>query len=496
MADNNVSIKQVSTGVTHEIHNVQVGTDGSIPIVDQVVQVSVLPALPAGSNALGSVTISNLPGTQPVSGTVAATQSGAWTNTVTQATGTNLHVVVDSAPTTAVTGTFWQATQPVSAAALPLPTGAATAAKQPALGTAGSASTDVITVQGIAGGTAQLVSGTFFQSTQPVSGTVAIGAGAAAIGSVSVSNFPATQPVSGTVTANIGTTGSLALDTTLTGGTQKAQLIGATGNVAVIDSNGNQQIKGSFIELTGSSSTTGTNIIASTDVSAYKFVSVQTTGTWTGVVNIQFCNDGLTFASANFNGGTSAQITANGLFYVPVLGRYMQIRATTVSSGTVNVIAELYTIAPVTVSNGALSVLASQSGTWTVGLSAGSTVQPGNTPNTTPWLVNSLLNPTGTLLNTYSVHLTSNATTTPTASTAYISSVAISSEVGGTTSTVTIQDKQGTPLKLINGFSTTALTTTPTVVNFQTPVKMVSGIDVITAGAVAATIDVWINYYQ
>lgn len=34
--------------------------------------------------------------------------------TATQATGTNLHVVVDSAPTTAVTGTFFQATQPVS----------------------------------------------------------------------------------------------------------------------------------------------------------------------------------------------------------------------------------------------------------------------------------------------------------------------------------------------------------------------------------------------
>jgi uncharacterized protein YfaP (DUF2135 family) len=38
----------------------------------------------------------------------------------------------------------------VDAASLPLPTGAATAAKQPALGTAGSASTDVITIQGVA----------------------------------------------------------------------------------------------------------------------------------------------------------------------------------------------------------------------------------------------------------------------------------------------------------------------------------------------------------
>lgn len=49
----------------------------------------------------GTVTIS---GTSPVSGTVTAVQP----------TGTNLHVVVDSAPTTAVTGTFFQATQPVS----------------------------------------------------------------------------------------------------------------------------------------------------------------------------------------------------------------------------------------------------------------------------------------------------------------------------------------------------------------------------------------------
>lgn len=31
-----------------------------------------------------------------------------------QPTGSNLHVVVDTAPTTAVTGTFWQATQPIS----------------------------------------------------------------------------------------------------------------------------------------------------------------------------------------------------------------------------------------------------------------------------------------------------------------------------------------------------------------------------------------------
>lgn len=48
-------------------------------------------------------------------------------------------------------------TQPVSAASLPLPSGASTAAKQPALGTAGSASADVLSIQGIAGMTKILV---------------------------------------------------------------------------------------------------------------------------------------------------------------------------------------------------------------------------------------------------------------------------------------------------------------------------------------------------
>lgn len=59
----------------------------------------------------------------------------------------------------------------ISAASLPLPSGAATAAKQPAIGTAGTASADVITVQGITSMTALKVDGSAV--TQPVSGTVA-----------------------------------------------------------------------------------------------------------------------------------------------------------------------------------------------------------------------------------------------------------------------------------------------------------------------------------
>ena len=108
-------------------------------------------------------------------------------------------------------------TQPVSATALPLPTGASTAAKQPALGTAGTPSADVISVQGVSGGTPQPVSDG--GSSITVDGTVTANAGT---GPFPVSDNGGSLTIDGSVTANIGTSGSLALDATLTGGTQKA----------------------------------------------------------------------------------------------------------------------------------------------------------------------------------------------------------------------------------------------------------------------------------
>lgn len=151
--------------------------------------------------------------------------------------GTNVigHVIVDTAPTTAVTGTFFQATQPVSASSLPLPTGAATSAKQPALGTAGTASSDVVTVQGIASMTALKVDG---------SGV--------------------TQPVSGTVTANAGTnmsTASLALET----GGNLATIAGAVSTSKV------------NVNLSSGSIPAGTNLIG--EVSASNETSTIYNGT-------------------------------------------------------------------------------------------------------------------------------------------------------------------------------------------------------------------------
>lgn len=132
--------------------------------------------LNAGSNLVGGVTLTD-PG-----GAAQATVKAS--STAPTATDTALVVAVSpNTPALPVTGTFWQSTQPISAAALPLPAGAATAAKQPALGVAGTPSTDVLTVQGAASMTAlkvdgsgvtQPVSGTFWQTTQPVSGAVSL----------------------------------------------------------------------------------------------------------------------------------------------------------------------------------------------------------------------------------------------------------------------------------------------------------------------------------
>lgn len=116
-----------------------------------------------------------------ISGTVAVTQSGTWSvrtqdgsgNAITS-TANALDVNVKNA-SIAVTGTFWQATQPISAVALPLPTGAATettlsaiSAQLPAtLGQKTMANSMAVVLS--SDQSSIPVTGTFWQATQPVS---------------------------------------------------------------------------------------------------------------------------------------------------------------------------------------------------------------------------------------------------------------------------------------------------------------------------------------
>jgi hypothetical protein len=101
-------------------------------------------------------------------------------------------VIVDNA-SIPVTGTFWQATQPVSGS---------------------------VAVSSVGGSVA--VTGTFWQATQPVSG------------SVSVSNFPATQAVTGTfwqATQPVSIAGSVAVTGPLTDTQLRATPVPVSGTV-------------------------------------------------------------------------------------------------------------------------------------------------------------------------------------------------------------------------------------------------------------------------
>lgn len=144
-------------------------SDGSIPSPVPVTsqglfcKVAVDPTthgLRVSSSGGGGGTSSTFGAAFPTSGTAIGVKDSAGTNqTFLKANASNALVVDGSA-----------AIQPVSqsgtwnvvniSGTVSLPTGASTSAKQPALGTAGSSSTDVITVQGIASGTPQPVNGT------------------------------------------------------------------------------------------------------------------------------------------------------------------------------------------------------------------------------------------------------------------------------------------------------------------------------------------------
>jgi len=126
---------------------------------------------------------------------------------------------------------------------VPLPTNAATAAKQPALGIAGTPSTDVLSVQGVASGT-----------VLPVSGTVTANAGTGTLavsGPLTDTQLRATAvPVSGTVTANAGT-GTLAVSGPLTDTQLRATAVPVSGTVTANAGTGTFQVgdAGALINL-------------------------------------------------------------------------------------------------------------------------------------------------------------------------------------------------------------------------------------------------------
>lgn len=258
---------------------------------------------------------------------VSAVQSGSWT--------------VGISGTVPVSGTFWQATQPIS--------GTVTANQ----GGSWTVTADIGTTNGIAldsslqsiltdlneftfSSTRLLVDGSGV--TQPISG------------SVSVSNFPATQPISGTVTANQGGA-PWADNITEIGGaaislgqkTMSASLpvVIASDQTSVpvsVNPMGSQTYSGTITALNGTVSTAAPLSAGS--------ILVTLTGTWVATLSIQIlAADGATWLSAYDQSGSSGTFTvstgiaANGSYKLLVSAPFTQIRviSTAFTSGTVNV---------------------------------------------------------------------------------------------------------------------------------------------------------------
>lgn len=213
-------------------------------------------------------------------------------------------------------------------------TGFATAAKQPALGTAGSASTDVVTVQGIASGTAQPVSlasvpshavtnaGTFaVQATEADGANTTLGSKADAkstatdttaitamqvLKQISASvQAPPSQAVTnaGTFAVQAAAAGDVANAATDSGNPQKIGGVGKTANPtavtdgqrvnATFDKLGKQVVVGSIRDLKGdaaltlTSTTTETSLIAavaSTFIDVYGLIVTNISATATEVI--------------------------------------------------------------------------------------------------------------------------------------------------------------------------------------------------------------------
>jgi hypothetical protein len=87
------------------------------------------------------------------------------------------------------------------------------------------------------------------------------------------------------------------------------------------------------------------DLLAALDVSQYKFISLQLTGTWAATVSFQGSNDGGTFfpiVTSNPSGGQAVgetSTTENRLVKVPTIYKFVRIRVTAYTSGIVEGVA-------------------------------------------------------------------------------------------------------------------------------------------------------------
>lgn len=294
------------------------------------------PKLDASGNLLVAVTGAGSGGTSSVdgSGYTAGTSAGTPTMGARDDTGTTACAedkvcIARLTSTRALMVDGSAVTQPVSAASLPLPTGAATAAKQPALGTAGSSSTDVISVQGIASGTALPISAASLPLPSGAATSAKQDTGNTSLGSIdtkipalgqalAAASVPVILPAATitTLTPPAAITG-FATSTKQSDGSQKTQIVDGSGNVIASTSN-NLNVQCANCSGSGASAVDAATFTASTSVFAPGGGFFQTTATSNALTNGQQGMWQLTANRAGFVNLRNAAGTEIGTSTTPV----------------------------------------------------------------------------------------------------------------------------------------------------------------------------------
>jgi hypothetical protein len=211
-------------------------------------------------------------------------------------------VSIASMPSTPVTGTFWQATQPVSFTWAGLTNAELRATAVPVSLTSTEISNFPAT---------QAVTGTFWQATQPVSGTF----------------WQATQPVS-FAWAGLTDTELRANPVPVSGPLTDTQL-----RALPVDIEPAPALLSSY---TQAGVITINTVLLTLDCSQHRSVSVQcvSMGT-TGVVTPEWSNNNSTWIAATMftaAGASAATFNAAGLWRLPVMARYLRLRLSTATT--------------------------------------------------------------------------------------------------------------------------------------------------------------------
>ena len=162
------------------------------------------------------------------------------------------------------------------------------------------------------------VSGTFFQATQPVS----------------IATMPTTQ-VTGTFFQTTQPVSLVANTPVIAAGTNKIGSVDISGSVPI---------------TTTAAAALNADLVPATDVSAYKSVTIQLSGTWSATIVFQGSNDNVTFLNIvaeniNTTGGSMVTSTtlSNVFYHIPIKFKFLRIRMTAFTSGTATSTAIAYT---------------------------------------------------------------------------------------------------------------------------------------------------------